>query len=132
MDKRVEPECGSGWKPVQSSPVQATAAVHFGDPLTLREIASSRQIACSNGGHETSLGSAMNKTFAGVMAGVTITGAVLLALLLVLALLLGQVQFSWGDAWTLIRGVFVLALLIFSVRFFLARSRQIDGTDNVR
>jgi hypothetical protein len=65
----------------------------------------------------------MNKTFAQVVAAMAIVGASILALLLVAGLLLGQFSGGWDDAWLLIRSILLVAFLLFSFRYFLARSR---------
>lgn len=65
----------------------------------------------------------MNKTFAGVMAGVAITLAVLLTLLTVLALLFDPIQGGWSYVWFLLRSVLLVGFFIFSFRYFRARSR---------
>lgn len=65
----------------------------------------------------------MSKTFAGVMAGVSIVLAGFLGLLSVLALLLGQVELSWDGAWFVLRSILLIGLYIFSFRYFRVRAR---------
>lgn len=65
----------------------------------------------------------MNKTFAGVMAGASIVLAGFLALLSLVALVLGQVELSWDGAWFVLRSILLIGLYIFSFRYFRARAR---------
>jgi hypothetical protein len=65
----------------------------------------------------------MNKTFAGVLAGVSIVLAGFVGLLSVLALLLGQVGLSWDGAWFVLRSILLVGLYIFGFRYFRARAR---------
>jgi hypothetical protein len=65
----------------------------------------------------------INRTFAGVLAGVSIGMAGIVGVLAVLALLLGQVSSGWeGVRFVLIVG-FLVAVCLFNFRFFRARAR---------
>ena len=65
----------------------------------------------------------MNKTFAGVLGGMSIVAAGFVGLLSVLALLFGQVELSWEGAWFVLRSILLVGLYIFGFRYFRARAR---------
>ena len=65
----------------------------------------------------------MNKTFGGVLAGMSIVLAGFVGLLSVLALLFGQVELSWDGAWFVLSRVLLIGCYIFGFRYFRARAR---------
>lgn len=64
----------------------------------------------------------MNKTLAGVLAGISIALAVIVGSLSILALLFGQVSFDWDGAWFVLRGILMVVLYSFGFRYFRARA----------
>lgn len=65
----------------------------------------------------------LNKTLAGVLAGVFIGLAGFVGLLSVAALLASQVNPDWDGAWFVLRSVLMVSLFIFGFRYFRARAR---------